>query len=139
MYIAREGRLVQITKDQNLLQRARDTGATILSSADLSRYKSTLLQVIGRSSIDEVVVHRIELRRGDVLLLCTDGITNELCDEDINLVLSTEPRLDTASSCLVSLANARGGRDNMTVVVAGVSGSGVPEPPPSEPPTMQFS
>lgn len=133
MYVAREGRLVQITKDQNLFQRAKDTGATILNPADVSRYKNTLLQAIGRSSIDEVTVDRIALRRGDILLLCTDGLSNELRDDDINLILSTEPWLDTASRCLISFANARGGRDNMTVVLAGVSGSGVPPPAPSEP------
>ena len=65
-----------------------------------------------------VELHRLGLEAGDILLLCSDGLTEMVPDPDIAAVLADEPEPQQACERLVALANDHGGRDNITVVVA---------------------
>jgi protein phosphatase len=127
VYVLRGERLVQVTKDQTMLQHLLDRGAIAPGQAAKFAFKNVVLQGIGRAAPENVPVASMDLRRDDVLLLCSDGLTGELRDEQIrDILLSTAP-LDTACARLITSANERGGRDNITVVLAAVHGAGLRE------------
>jgi serine/threonine protein phosphatase PrpC len=90
-------------------------------------FRNVVLQAIGRSPEVAVGMSRLDLRRGDRLLLCTDGLTSAVGDGDIAEVISRARSVAEACDHLVALANERGGRDNTTVVLMGVGGPGAPE------------
>ncbi|MGH9957532.1 MAG: hypothetical protein ACREBC_10460, partial [Pyrinomonadaceae bacterium] len=71
---------------------------------------------------------RIRLRRGDTLLLCSDGLSGKLRSEDIQNIVASNPKLETACDELIAEANNRGGEDNITVVLARFSGDDLEEP-----------
>lgn len=118
-YLFRAGRLEQITTDHTLAQKMVEAGMISAEQAAHSRYSHVLWNAIGGSA-DKLSpeAHQCELQADDVLLLCTDGLTNEVDDSSIAAVLS-EP-LSAAEVCqrLVAAANQAGGRDNITALVA---------------------
>lgn len=131
-YLLRGETLQQLTRDQTLVQLLVDSGALTAEEARTSSRKNILLQAVG--SVDElqVAISRLKLRRGDRLLLCSDGLSNAVSDDELRQILLAE---EPASACrkLVDLSNGRGGADNLTAVVAHVEGDGLPEAVPSEP------
>lgn len=131
-YLLRGETLQQLTRDQTLVQLLVDSGALTAEEARTSSRKNILLQAVG--SVDEikVAISRLQLRRGDRFLLCSDGLSNAVSDDELRQVLLGE---EPASACrkLVDLSNGRGGADNLTAVVAHVEGDGLPEAVPSEP------
>jgi serine/threonine protein phosphatase PrpC len=126
-YVLRGSRLCQITHDQSYAQVLFDAGTLTREELETFTHKNVIMQAMG--SRDDVVValNRFTLRRGDRLLLCSDGLTGKVNDEEIRSVLLSTPALDAACTKLVELANARGGEDNITVVLAEMSGEGLPE------------
>ena len=126
-YILRGSRLVQVTHDQSYAQVLFDAGTLTREEVETFRYKNVIMQAIGTRADVVVALNRFTLRRGDRILLCSDGLTAKVQDEEIRGVLLSTPGLDAACSTLVELANARGGEDNITVVVAEMSGEGLPE------------
>jgi len=72
-----------------------------------------------------VALNRFTLRQGDRLLLCSDGLTGKVKDDEIRRALAPGASLDAACTQLVALANARGGEDNITVVLAEMGGDGL--------------
>jgi serine/threonine protein phosphatase PrpC len=126
-YVLRGSRLCQVTHDQSYAQVLFDAGTLTREELETFTHKNVIMQAMG--SRDDVVValNRFTLRRGDRLLLCSDGLTGMVNDEEIRSVLLSMPALDAACKKLVELANARGGEDNITVVLAETSGEGLPE------------
>jgi PPM family protein phosphatase len=118
-YLYRGGRLQQLTRDHNLAQVLIDSGAVQPDSLVARRMRHVLTNVLGGPaegvSVD-VLHHR--LADGDRLLLCTDGLTNMVPDDDIAQVLARKPVPADACHDLVELALERGGNDNVTVVLA---------------------
>jgi protein phosphatase len=125
--------VVRLTRDQSLLQDLVDSG--VLSDQDAQRAPGNkILQAIGvKDSVDPVVTYQ-ELRRGDALLLCSDGLSKVVRDEEI--LEATRETTDCLALCdrLIGLANDRGGPDNVTVVVARIEGDGLGDPDPALPP-----
>jgi protein phosphatase len=118
-YLLRGGLLHQLTRDHTWVQEMVERG--VLPAADVPEHqlRHLITNAIGGPKAGvQVEVHKLDLEAGDVVLLCTDGLTEMLSDEDIAAVLRQErdPRL--ACERLVGLANDRGGRDNVTAVVA---------------------
>ena len=126
-YVLRGSRFVQVTHDQSYAQVLFDAGTLTREQAEKFEYKNVIMQAIGTRADVVVALNRFTLRRGDRLLLCSDGLTSKVKDEEIRGVLLSTPSLDAACTTLVELANARGGEDNITVVVAEMSGEGLPE------------
>jgi serine/threonine protein phosphatase PrpC len=126
-YVLRGSRLCQVTHDQSYAQVLFDAGTLTREQAETFKYKNVILQAIGSRADVVVALNRFTLRRGDRLLLCSDGLTGKVTDEEIRDVLLSTPGPDTVCGTLVELANARGGEDNITVVVADASGQGLPE------------
>jgi protein phosphatase len=118
MYLYRDGALEQVTKDHTLYQHAIDRGATLMDGANAHH---VLLQVIGQPRDLELEVRRIPIRAGDVLLLCSDGLSGMVPDAELALELANPSPVDAVVGELITLANANGGHDNVTVVVARVS------------------
>jgi serine/threonine protein phosphatase PrpC len=121
-YLIRGGHITQLTKDQTYVQTLVDAGAVTLQQAQESPQRNLILQAMGVQPDLAIALGRLELRSLDCLLLCSDGLTTMLSDDAMREVVLSSPDLSTACDRLVDLANERGGEDNMTVVLGGVSG-----------------
>ena len=115
-YQLRDGNLQRVTKDQTLVQQLVDDGVVNQSQADRSRWRHILSSAIGGSTATPVTT-KIDLQWGDVLLLCTDGLTRHVSEEEIEDRLNRMESAERVVHDLVSLALERGGSDNITVVV----------------------
>jgi protein phosphatase len=91
-------------------------------------FRNVILQALGAQNDVTPVTGKIRLRRGDTLLLCSDGLSGKLRSEDIQNILASNPQLDVACDELIAEANNRGGEDNITVVLARFLGDDLEEP-----------
>jgi serine/threonine protein phosphatase PrpC len=119
-YVLRRGTLTQITKDQTQIQILLDQGLMTPEMAKSSRAKNIVLQAIGKTSGLVVAQRRLDLRHGDRVLLCSDGLTGHVNDAEIAQVLGSGVALADACTELVAMANSRGGKDNVTLLTAEV-------------------
>jgi protein phosphatase len=123
VYVRRGGTLTQLTHDHTMAQVLADAG--LLDPSELSRApeSNVLTRAAGHGEGHlPVDVERIAIEPGDQLLLCTDGLTKELADADIDRVLATSTSPALAADVLMGLTLERGGRDNITVIVGRVGG-----------------
>ena len=119
-YLCRAGGLHRLTKDHTYAQLLVDTGQLTADEAAVSRMRHVLTNVLGGSDDEvQVDVDLLRLEDGDRLLLCSDGLTDLVADDTIATTLSGLQRSSEACSRLVQLALDGGGRDNVTVIVAG--------------------
>ena len=126
-YLIRAGSITQLTKDQSLVQRLVDAGTLSPEEAAHSPHRGVILQAMGHDPNVSVALGRLELRALDCLVLCSDGLTTHVSDDDIRNVVLSSADLTVACQRLVDLAKERGGTDNITVMLGGVDG---PLPPP---------
>jgi serine/threonine protein phosphatase PrpC len=119
-YLLRGERIGQVTHDQSYVQMLVDAGVMTPEQAERSSARNIILQVMGQEDV-RVVLGRVEVRRGDRLLLCSDGLTNVLDDASIARA-ATAPR-DLAGACAALIAETRrgGAPDNVTVVLAEIA------------------
>ena len=115
-YRLRNGTLSRLTTDQTMAQAMIDTGAMTHDSAEASPLKHVLLSALGSAQVDpQVLVQNLE--RPDVMLLCTDGLTKHVSDDEIREHVSRPVSSESICRTLIDLALERGGEDNVTVVV----------------------
>jgi len=124
-YLIRGGQAHQITKDQSLMQRLVEAGELTEEEAAQSERRNIILQALGPDPKVKVDLTHQELRRGDVLVLCSDGLSGQVKKEEIARIVSTTPNLAAVCDKLIALANERGGPDNITVVAARFDGDGL--------------
>jgi protein phosphatase len=118
-YFVRGGRVEQITKDQSIAGQLVASGAMTEEQAQETPFRHVLLQAIGTKEKVEVALDGIDLVPGDTLLLCSDGLSGKVTVADLaGQLVGGDPK--ASGDALVALANARGGDDNITVVVARV-------------------
>lgn len=127
-YVVRGELAAQITKDQSLTQKLVDDSRMTEAEALQSERRNVILQALGPAPTVEVEMTRHKLRAGDVLVLCSDGLTGFVADEEIGQVVARTRDPAVACEDLVELANSRGGRDNITVIVARCDGEGLKDP-----------
>ena len=127
-YLFRLGILTRLTRDQSVVQELVDSGQMTREEAEQSRQRNVLLQALGVDEGVSVEMTYQALRRGDLLLLCSDGLHGTMEDEAIAQALTTTDDIGTAADELVESANRLGGPDNITVVVARFAGDGLPLP-----------
>jgi PPM family protein phosphatase len=121
-YLFRGGKLQLLTRDQTMAQMLADGGHISQQEVARHRLRNVLTSALGGGQKEvRVEIQRWKLIDGDRLLLCTDGLTDMMDDASIAEVLSRETRSDEACRQLVEGALANGGRDNITVVLAGYS------------------
>jgi serine/threonine protein phosphatase PrpC len=122
-YLIRGGRIRQVTRDQSYVQMLVDQGLITRDQAEFSPYKNVILQAMGQRPHVDVAIGRLELRRGDQFILCSDGLSGKVEDRELREALAESESFEVACRRLVNLANSRGGEDNITIVVAEVTGS----------------
>lgn len=144
-YLYRGGRLKQITKDHTLVQRMVDEGRISAAEAPHHPQRNVISRALGIDEDVAVDTSSLALERGDRLLICSDGLTSMLSDEQIASMMAADIPAQEVADRLVTAANEAGGEDNITVVVLDVGGDGsqdskgparavTPVPPPSPEP-----
>ena len=118
-YLFHDGELRQITRDHSMVQQLVDSGKITREQAAQHPKKNLITRALGVSANIVPEYNRCEIEVGDILLLCSDGLTNMISDEEIALVLREVPFFD-APSILVDRALQAGGQDNITVLLMGV-------------------
>lgn len=118
MYMVRDEKLSQITKDHSLLQEQIDIGMITKEAARRSLNKNLVTRALGIEPEVTPEIHTYDVYPGDIFLLCSDGLNDMVEDEDIELALNSLcSNLPLAASQLVDMANDNGGRDNISVVL----------------------
>lgn len=117
MYVLRGSRLQQFTRDHTWVQREVDAGRLTAVAARRHRLSHILTHALGADSADHPDVLSGNLAPGDVVLLCSDGLTGMLPDRAIAAILNGPGSLAEQAAELIAAANARGGRDNITAVL----------------------
>ena len=130
-YLARKGVISQMTKDQSLVAQMVASGSLTPEEAKTHPKRNVILQALGIQNQVDVAITLTELRRGDQIVLCSDGLSGKVDAEEIKEFLEKfEPK--AACQGLVRMARERGGEDNITVIVARFNGDGLSEPSPED-------
>ena len=127
-YLVRDGTARQITKDQSLMQKLLEAGEITEEEAEISERRNIILQALGPEAVIRIDLTYQRVRRGDVLVLCSDGLSGIVRGEEIGRAVAEEADLQLACRRLIGMANALGGPDNITVVAARFDGSGLAAP-----------
>ncbi|HYO99241.1 MAG TPA: PP2C family serine/threonine-protein phosphatase [Pyrinomonadaceae bacterium] len=122
-YVIRGDEIKLATKDQSLVQQLVDVGQITEEDAETHMFRNVILQALGAQSDLTPVISRVRLQRGDIMLLCSDGLSGKMRAEEM-LQIVADCRGDLAAACdaLIKEANKRGGEDNITVVLARFDG-----------------
>ncbi|MGD8277066.1 MAG: Stp1/IreP family PP2C-type Ser/Thr phosphatase [Gemmatimonadota bacterium] len=118
LYRWRAGRLEQLTRDHTWVQEHIDAGILTPEQARNHPFSSVLTRVLGTTATAAPDIERVPVEPGDLFLLCSDGLTGMLEEETIAAILATDLGIDGIADALVDAANAAGGGDNITVVLA---------------------
>ncbi|HKA57945.1 MAG TPA: protein phosphatase 2C domain-containing protein [Gemmatimonadales bacterium] len=115
-YVYGDGALRRLTRDQTVAQDFVDSGALKAEEVARSPYRNVLSSAIGGQNADPVVT-ALNQRRDNVLLLCSDGLTKHVSDIELETCLATVRSAEQACRDLLQMALARGGTDNITIIV----------------------
>lgn len=121
-YILRQGHLVQVTRDQSLVNQLIEAGQLTEEEAETFEHSNIILQALGTAEVVQVDLTYVRLRRGDVLMMCSDGLSGMLRKAELEDTLGQVT--DPAEACrvLIREANNAGGHDNITVICARFDG-----------------
>lgn len=127
-YLLRGDEMKLVTKDQSLVQQLIDIGQISEQEAETHMFRNVILQALGAQREVTPVAYHVPLRRDDVLLLCSDGLSGKLSAPEMRSTIQASAG-DLAAACtrLIDEANARGGEDNITVVLASFTGKDLAE------------
>ncbi len=123
LYRLRGAKLDQITEDHTWVARAMKMGDLTIDQARSHPWRHILSKCLGREDLRQVDSYALDLQPSDRLLLCSDGLTEELSDHLIALHLKAIRACDKAALALVNAAKDHGGRDNITVVIVAIDGA----------------
>ena len=128
-YRMRDGGLEQITRDHSLVAELERSGQSTPEAAEHHPPRSIITRALGPEPDVEVDTYTLSARDGDLFLLCSDGLTSMISDDEVAAILRTSATLDEAADALIKAANQSGGKDNITVVLfrIGELGDAVPE------------
>jgi len=122
MYRFRDDALIQITEDHSLLQEQLKSGLITQEQAKVSNNKNLVTRALGIDAAVDLELHEHDVQVGDIYLLCSDGLTDLVDDEEISLILGTlNANLEAAANHLIQMANDNGGKDNISVILARVT------------------
>lgn len=121
LYMMRDGKFSQVTRDHSLLQEQLDAGLITPEQALTAQHKNLVTRALGIDATVEPEIHEYETKPGDIYLLCSDGMSDMVEDEDMGMTLSMlGANLKLAAQQLVQMANDNGGRDNVSVILVRV-------------------
>ncbi len=133
VYLIRGEQIYQVTKDQSLVQQLIDAQQILPEEAETHSLKNVILQALGAQPEIYPVAARLIPQENDILLLCSDGLSNEINGMDMQrIILENIGQLEVASAELVKAANANGGKDNITLILARITGDDLSEPTDEE-------
>jgi serine/threonine protein phosphatase PrpC len=127
-YLLRLGQLKQLTKDQSLVNQLIEAGHLTEDEAEAFEHSNIILQALGTSESVQVDLTFVELRRGDRLMMCSDGLSGLVHTDTLRTTLEELKDPAECGAKLIEYAEAAGGHDNITVVVADFDGDGLAEP-----------
>jgi len=107
----------QITRDHSLVEEMVRVGTITHEEARVHPDKNIITRAVGASETVEADYFTVELEEGDIVLMCTDGLTNMLEDEEIRMILGGARDIVEQAQKLVDMANRNGGKDNISVVL----------------------
>ena len=122
-YLIRDGVARQITKDQSLMQKLIEAGELTEEEAAQSERRNIILQALGPEPMIKIDLTHQQVRRGDMLVLCSDGLSGQVSKDEIARIVTAAPDLVAACKQLIDRANENGGPDNITVIAARFDGS----------------
>jgi len=117
IYLLRDGKLTQLTKDHSYVQEQVDAGFLTPEQARYHPYSNVITRCVGAGSDVEPDTYRGELKRGDTFLVASDGLTGMVDDRRLHHLLSSRATAQRVVEALISEANGRGGLDNITAIV----------------------
>ena len=120
LYLSRRHEFLQITKDHSLVAEYLAAGKITAEEAEDHPQRNVITRALGIGWDLEVEDHRVNLRPGDRVLLCSDGLTSMVPDDEISTILSEQPSAQAAGWALIEAANKAGGEDNITVAIVDV-------------------
>ncbi|MGB0388266.1 MAG: Stp1/IreP family PP2C-type Ser/Thr phosphatase [Ardenticatenaceae bacterium] len=121
-YVLREGELIRLTSDHSVVQELIDTQELSKEEASYHPEKHVITRALGSFATIEVEVSSFAISPGDRLLLCSDGLHDELSEEEMQRLLATDGNSTAICTALVEQANLAGGKDNIGVIVTDVDG-----------------
>jgi len=124
LYRMRGDEFSQISKDHSLLQEQIDAGMLTKEQAKHSSNKNLVTKALGIDPVVEPEIHEYDALPGDIYLLCSDGLSDMVSDDDIGMTLQAlGANLNLAAQQLVQMANDNGGRDNVSVILIKIMGA----------------
>jgi protein phosphatase len=135
-YLLRNGRVTQMTQDQSLVASLIASGSITPEQAKSHPQRNVILQALGVQPEIDAALTMAQLRRGDGLVLCSDGLWGKVEPEEIREFFQ-HFTLPAACESLVNLARERGGEDNITILAAKIDGDGLPEADPADMPSFE--
>lgn len=127
-YLLRRGQLKQLTKDQSLVNQLIEAGHLTEDEAEAFEHSNIILQALGTSETVQVDLTFVELRRGDRLMMCSDGLSGLVHGDMLRTALEQIKDPAESAAKLIEYAETAGGHDNITVVIADFDGEGLVEP-----------
>ena len=121
-YRLRDGKLTQLTRDHSLLQEQIDAGLITKEEAAFSNNKNLVTRAVGVDETVPLECQQHALQGGDVVLMCSDGLSDMIDDARISELLQSSIALEACASALIDAANQAGGKDNIAVILARVTG-----------------
>jgi serine/threonine protein phosphatase PrpC len=116
-YRMRDGELSQLTRDHSLVAELERSGQITAEAAEHHPQRSIITRALGPEPDVEVDTYTLSGRDGDLFLICSDGLTSMISDDEVTSILRSAESLDDAGEALVRAANQSGGKDNITVIL----------------------
>ncbi len=133
-YLLRDGALEQLTTDHSLVAELVESGVLTPEEAERHPQRSAITRALGTEATVEVDAFTVQAESGDLFLVCSDGLSAMISDDAVSSAIeSAERDPERAADALVAAANARGGEDNITVVLFEIVGDESPARPAREP------
>ncbi|BAZ45216.1 protein-serine/threonine phosphatase [Chondrocystis sp. NIES-4102] len=117
LYRFRSSTLEQITDDHTWVGMALKKGEIAVEQAKIHPWRHVLSQCLGREDLQQIDIQELEMKSGDRILICSDGLTEEVSDTEIESALANYQSCQTTAEELIKAAKAAGGSDNITVVI----------------------
>src|SRR5699024_4450322 len=118
VYKLSKGELTQITRDHSLINDLVDSGSISKDEAKSLPQKNIITRALGSEEEISVDILEFDLSQGDIILICTDGVTGGLSDETLKETLTTDKSIEEKADEIIQLSNDAGGFDNSTVILA---------------------
>ena len=116
VYLYRNGDYLQLTEDHTYVNTLVKAGILSREEADQDERKNVIIKALGAEPTVEPDFFQVEVKKGDILLACSDGLYDEVCDEEIVQLIKEKDNMNELAAELIARANRNGGRDNITII-----------------------